>query len=199
MKKSIALGLFAVVIVLVILSAWLVNNQFNTYQTQITDLQSQNSELESQIGQLQNQTNSLENQNSQMMIQLGDLTKQLALERHLKIEIVSFLQEGYGIYGGTGTLGTYYFAVTVRNNDVVTVSGLALTVQGYFGLEKLGETYLPYEVNLLNVGEEQVVNGYVDLSHYTYKNFTYVAILKSADVVLDEFSVTLPNPGWQET
>jgi hypothetical protein len=199
MKKSIALGLFAVVIVLVILSAWLVNTQFNSYQKQITDLQSQNSELESQIGQLQNQTSSLENQNSKLAIQLDDLTKQLALERHLKIEIVSLIQEGFGIYGGTATLGTYPFAITVRNNDVLTVSGLSLIVQGYFGLQKLGETPLPYQVNLLNAGEEQVVSGYVELSINTYKNLTYVAVLKSGDVVLDEFNITLPNSGWQGT
>ena len=192
MKKSIALSVLAVVIGLLILSAWLantVNTQYISYQTQISDLQTQVSELESQIGQLQNQTGSLESNYSRLVIQLGDLTKQLAIERHLKVDIVSMSHDlGWSPIGGmTVSVGWY---VTVRNNDVVTLSGLDLIVKTYYGLTPVGLGF-PYKVDLLNAGEERVVRGDVLMPLNSFSsNLTYVATLIAADVVLDTF--TLP-------
>jgi len=192
MKKSIALSVLAVVIGLLILSAWLantVNTQYISYQTQISDLQTHVSELESQIGQLQNQTGSLESNYSRLVIQLGDLTKQLAIERHLKVDIVSMSHDlGWSPIGGmTVSVGWY---VTVRNNDVVTLSGLDLIVKTYYGLTPVGLGF-PYKVDLLNAGEERVVRGDVLMPLNSFSsNLTYVATLIAADVVLDTF--TLP-------
>ena len=189
MRKSVVLILSTLVIVLLIVSAWLLHTQFSSYQTQITDLQSQNSELESQIGLLQNQTSSFESQNSKLAIQLGDLTKQLALERHLKVDILSLsnLSGWYPIGGMTVSVGCL---VTVRNNDVVTLSGLEMSVMAYYGLKLVGEGF-PSKVDLLNAGEERVVSGGVLMPINSFSlNLTYVATLKSADVVLDTF--TLP-------
>jgi hypothetical protein len=189
MRKSVVLILSALVIVLLIVSAWLLHTQFSSYQTQIADLQSQNIELENQISQLQNQTSSLESQNSKLVIQLGDLTKQLALERHLKVDIVS-LSPGYGWSYLGGVHVVVGANVTVRNNDVVTVSGLELSLMTYYGLTPVGES-LPSRVDLLNAGEERVVGGTVIMPLDSFSlNLTYVATLKSADVVLDTF--TLP-------
>ena len=192
MDKRITLSILAVVIVLLILSAWLantVNTQYSSYQTQISDLQAHVSELESQIGQLQNQTGSLESNYSRLVIQLGDLTKQLAIERHLKVDIVSMSHDlGWSPIGGmTVSVGWY---VTVRNNDVVTLSGLDLIVKTYYGLTPVGLGF-PYKVDLLSAGEERVVRGDVLMPLNSFSsNLTYVATLIAADVVLDTF--TLP-------
>jgi cell division protein FtsB len=192
MKKSTALSVLAVVIVLLVFSAWLantVNTQYISYQTQITDLQSQVNELETQIGQLQNQTSSLESQNSKLMIQLGDLTKQLALERHLKVDIVSMSHDpGWYPYGGVTVMVGWN--VTVRNKDVVTLSGLEISVMTYYGLIPYGGgSPIAYKVDLLNAGEERVVSGIVLVPLDHPSNLTYVATLKSADRVLDTFTL----------
>jgi cell division protein FtsB len=191
MKKNIVLIILAATTILLIVSAWLANtvyNQFSSYQTQISELQTQARELVTQIGQLQNQTSSLESQNSKLVIQLGDLTKQLALERHLKVDIVSMSH-----YSGWSPIGGMAVAVsanvTVRNNDVVTLSGLELSVMTYYGLTPVGEGN-PSKVDLLNAGEERVVSGGVIMPMSSFStNLTYVATLKSADVVLDTFTL----------
>ena len=56
MKKSILLGVLAGAIVLLLVSAWLVNARFSNLEAQIAELKSQNSELENQNSALRNQT-----------------------------------------------------------------------------------------------------------------------------------------------
>jgi len=191
MKKSTALSVLGVAVVLLVFSAWLantVNTQYISYQKQITDLQRQVNELETQIGQPENQTSSLESQNSKLVIQLGDLTKQLALERYSHVDIVSMAPDfGWSpIVGMTVAVGA---EVTVRNNDVVTVSGLELSVMTYYGLKPVGECF-PSKVDLLNAGEERVVRGTVFMPLNSFSSdLTYVVTLKLADVVLDTFTL----------
>ncbi len=84
----------------------------------------------------------------------------------------------------------YEWEVTVRNNDVVTVSGLDLSVKAYSGLVEYGSAFnFPYDVGLLNAGEEKVVSGMVIMNIHALTNLTYVAALRAADVVLDTFTL----------
>jgi len=208
MKKGIVLGAFAGVFVLLIFSAWLLNAQFVNFQTrinslvnvvnnlqgqinalnrQIGELESQISSLESQNSMLQNQTDSLEISNNLLVNQLGNLTEQLALARPIQVEIVSLTHFGYSnvVLDYVG----FSVNVTMRNNDVVTVSGLTLTVDGYSGNERIGSTDYPSEINLLNPGEERLVRNQVAVRLSPLAmNMTYFATLKSGDVVLDKFT-----------
>jgi len=188
MNRKIALGAAVAAVALLTLSAWLVYAQFSSLQAQIADLQAQNIQLEGQLGEVQNQTGSLESQNSELVRQLGDLTKQLALERHLSVEIKSLWHRDYWSAFG-GLLVDYPFNVTVRNNDVITLSGVTLTVKTYSGIQEIGWTHSS-EIDLLLAGEERVVSGSAVVPITAPSNLTYVATLKAADVVLDEF--TLP-------
>ncbi|MEM2108372.1 MAG: hypothetical protein QXL10_03710, partial [Candidatus Bathyarchaeia archaeon] len=135
----------------------------------------------------QNQIAILEKQNSDIIKQMGDLTKQLALHRHLRIEIVSLWHSSvWSAYGGL--LVSYPFNVTVRNNDLITVSGLTLTVQAFSGLKD--ETQVPglRKIDLLQAGEERVVSGEVVVYISAPWNLTYVATLKAGDIVIDTFT-----------
>jgi len=186
MRKRVAVSAITVVIIALTVSAWLVNNQINNLQTQIAELQSKNNALESQINDLQNQISSLENQNSELIKQFGDLTKQLALERHLNVEIVSLWHRDYWSAFG-GLLVEYPFNVTIRNNDVMTVSGLNLNVRTFSGLKDESIYPSSIEINMLRSGEERVIQGGVVVSINAPSNLTYVATLKAGEVVLDEF------------
>ncbi len=188
MSKRITLLLASIVIIALAVTAWFVQAQFGGLQIQVSELEAENSDLQDQIMNLQNQTTALGSQNGKLVNQLGDLTKQLALERSLRIRILSVSPRAYwNSYGGL--LVSYPFNVTVRNNDVITVSGLTLTVNTFSGLQQIGWTSVS-DVNVLRAGEERVIQGeaVVPLNHPS--NLTYVATLNSGNVVLDEF--TLP-------
>jgi hypothetical protein len=177
------------VAVLLAVSGWLAYAQLSSLQVQIKDLQDQNSELESQISDLQKQTSILESQHDELVRQTGDLTKQLALERRLRVEIVDLWHRGHwSAYGGL--LVSYPFNVTIRNNDVITMSGLSLNVRTYSGLKDVTMVFNSIEINTLVAGEERVVQGHAVVSISAPINLTYVATLKAGEVILDEF--TLP-------
>jgi hypothetical protein len=189
MNKRLFSSIAAVLIIALIASGLLINNEFSSLQTEIKDLQIQSEELEKQKNDLQNQTNVLGQQNNDMIKQLGDLTKQLALERHLRIEIVSLWHnDNWFAYGGL--LVGYPFNATIRNNDIVTVSGLTLTVQTFSGLKDESQIYGLSKIDSLQAGEERVVSGEAVVYIGAPSNLTYVATLKAGDIVLDTFTLS---------
>ena len=203
MKKSVVIGAFVGIFVLLIVPAWLLNSyqrQIASLQAQVFNLQLQSSELikqlvelhnqtdslENQNRMLQNQTDSLESQNNLLVNQLGNLTEQLALQRPIKVDIMSLWHaESWSSFGGLNV--AYPFNVTIRNNDIVTVSGLILTVRTYSGNQSVGYGY-PLEIDLLGVREERIISSVAVVSLTEPRISTYVATLKSGDVVLDEFT-----------
>ena len=189
MNKILVSSLAVVLIIAFTVSGFLIYNEFSSLQTEINDLQIQNGELERQKSDLQNQTTVLEQQNSDIIKQMGDLTKQLALQRHLRVEIVS-LWHSYGWYAYGGLLVSYPFNVTVRNNDLITVSGLTLIVQTFSGLKDETQVLGLIKIDALQAGEERVVSGGVVVYIGAPSNLTYVATLKAGDVVID--TLTLP-------
>ena len=138
-KKALALGTITAAAVTIVIVAWFV--QFQLIQHQLTVLQIENSSLQVQNRDLHDKNRDLyfeskdvESQNDELVEQLGDLTKQLALKRAIHVEIVKLLHEDhwtdYGPYLGVPRARNV-FNVTVRNNDVATMSGLRLTVETF--------------------------------------------------------------------
>ena len=192
------------VIVLLIFSAWRLNAQFTGLQTQVTSLQTeiasleaQNNELRKQISKFENETDSFESQNDELVGYVGKFTEQLALARPIQVEIVSLVRASSGNSFG-GLLQGYSFNLTIRNNDVVTVSGIVLTLNVYFGDKLVG--YIPYinkclEIDLLIPGEERVISFVYVVSlefvgAWRAKPLTYVTTLESGEVILDQLTET---------
>jgi hypothetical protein len=189
MNKRLISSIAIVLIIALTASGFLIYNEFSSLQTEIKVLQIQNEELEKQKSDLQNQTNVLGQQNNDMIKQMGNLTKQLALQRQLRIDIVSlWISNRWFAYGGLWVANP--FNATIRNNDIVTVSGLTLTVQAFYGLKEESHTFRLNEVDFLEAGEEKVVSGEVVASLGGTGHLTYVATLKAGDAVIDTF--TLP-------
>jgi hypothetical protein len=189
MNKRLFSSITVVLIISLSASGFIIYNEFRSLQTEIKDLQNQSEELEKQKSDLQNQTSVLGQQNNDMIKQMGDLTKQLALERHLSVKIVSLWHRDYwGAYGGL--LVDYPFNVTIRNNDIVTVSGLTLTVQTFSGLKDETKMNGLIKIDSLQAGEERTVSGAVVVYIGAPSNLTYVATLKAGDVILDTFPLS---------
>jgi hypothetical protein len=189
MNKRLFSSITVVLIISLSASGFIIYNEFSSLQTEIKDLKIQSEELEKQKSDLQNQTSVLGQQNNDMMKQMGDLTKQLALERHIQIEITTFWHNDYWFAFG-GLLVDYPFNATIRNNDIVTVGGLSLTVQAFSGLKDETKIVGFAKIDLLHSGEEQVVSGEVVVYIGAPSNLTYVATLKAGDVILDTFTLS---------
>jgi len=119
-KKSVVLGVLAGVIVLLIVSAWLVNARFSNLEAQIAELKSQNSELENQNSSLLNQT-----------LQLKDRVKQV-LEHRDEVYDSAVQITFFNWFGGfnpyVGLTLMYPVNVTIHNDGDVDARGLSLAV-----------------------------------------------------------------------
>jgi hypothetical protein len=189
MNKRLFSSIVVILIIALTASGFLINNEFSNLQTEIKDLQIQSEELAKQKSALQNQTTVIDQQKQNLINQMGDLTKQLALERHLRVEIVSFWHNDYWFAYG-GLLVGYPFNASIQNNDVVPFSGLTLTVQAFDGLKD--ETKINGWVNIdsLQAGEERVVSGEVVVYIGASSNLTYLATLRAGDTILDIFMLS---------
>ena len=189
MKKSIVLSVFVVVIVLLILSAWLVNIQFNTYQTQIAELQAQNDELQSQNSDLQNQTISLKEQNKQLRDQIRQLQDQMDPNYSSPVKIVSFEWiGGYQLYSGLTQI--HLFNVTIHNVGSYGVSWLSLEtrlVDRYSGA-KIGLDHSIGVDFLLPGDRREIQTGALTWIETSLDNATCIVTLSSANMVLDEWT-----------
>jgi len=140
--------------------AFAVYSQFSI-QTQVNELKNKNIELQTQNDTLQIQLKDLQQQYREQQDRLSDLTYQLALERHLRVEITQgYCSRGWYAYGGVTV--SHPANVTVVNYDVAPLFGLTATFQfvdensgAQIGREGV------MEIERLDVGESQVVNGSV--------------------------------------
>ena len=113
MKKGIALGSVITLVVLLTVSIFLIH-QFNSFQTQITDLKAQISELKDQNGVLQNQTVALQNQTLQLQDRVKQLLEQLDELYNSPVQIISY--EWIGGFNPIGSLTLAYpVNVTLQN------------------------------------------------------------------------------------
>ena len=197
-KPALALSMIIIAVATLVIVAWFVQYQF--IQHQLTVLQNENSSLQAQNNDLQDKNRNLrfetkdsESQNDELVKQLGDLTKQLALERALRVEIVKLSHEDhwtdYGPYLGVQRARNV-FNVTVRNNDVATMSGLRLTVEMFSGGRSVGGVF-SWKIDLLRVGEEREITGETIVPNDFLSDLTFIATLRSGDVVLDELKLPL--------
>lgn len=196
MRKNIVMSAVVVAIVVLTVSAWLVNTQFNSLQAQIADLQAQNNELENQNSTMQAQIRDLELQSRERQDRLTDFTHELAKVQHLRVEITAFTWVG-GFNPIGGVTISHPVNVTVQNNDVIPVCGLTLTVRL---LDKnLGTpigTAGQSSIDRINAGESKVISGgalttlNIDGSS-SLNNAACVATLTVGSVVLDEWRYEL--------
>jgi hypothetical protein len=189
MNKRLISSIAVVLIIALTVSGFLLFNEFNNFQSEINELKIEIEELEKQKSDLENQTTVMDQQKQEMINQMGDLTKQLALERHLRVEIVSFWHNDYWFAYG-GLLVGYPFNASIQNNDVVPFSGLTLTVQAFYGLKDETKINGWIKIDLLQVGEERVVSGEVVVYIGAPSNLTYLATLKAGDTILDTFTLS---------
>ena len=193
MKKALALSAILVAIVALAAVAGFFQSQFTALQNQISNLRAENRDLQDQERRLLFQTGDFESQNDELVKQLGDLTKQLALERPLDVKIVAFSHEDqWSDYGPFFGVPRSYnrFNVTIWNNDVVALSGLMLTVETFSGDQGEGWVF-SNRTDMLRAGEAREIKGEAVVPTYALEDLSFVATLKSGDVVLDEFRMPL--------
>ena len=199
MKKK-PLAVILVTLVAVGVAVWLFETQLSVVQARADELEVLNRYFEGENHDLQDEKRSLlfeagdlEIRNGELLKQLGDLTEQLALERILNVEILSLSHEerwsDYGPFLGRSR-ARMVFNVTVRNDDVVALSGLELTVRTFSGSREVGwifhnrvDSLLPGEARNIRGESITPVDSMVDLS--------LLATLISGDVVVDELRVPL--------
>lgn len=185
MKRRI-LVIAPVTVVALLVAIIFVYSQIGKLQNQIGAIEAQNSEMQDQLSELQNQLSELQLQNLEQQDRLNDFTYELAKARHLKVEISAF-QWMDGFHPVGGLLIGHPVDITVRNNDVVPLSGLRLRVS--LSLENTGAE-LGYVggamIGRLNAGESRVIRGepWASLST-TLSDGVCVVTLAVGDIVLD--------------
>ncbi len=197
-KKLLAMVLALLVVVGV--AVWLVQNQLGVVQARADELATLNGFLEGENHDLQDakrtllfNASSLESQNEELLKQLGDLTGQLALERVLNVKIVSLVHDAvwsdYGSFLGRSR-ARMAFNVTVRNDDVVALGGLELTVRTFSGSREVGWIF-HNDVDSLMPGETRIIQGESITPADSMADLSLLATLKSSDVIVDELKVVL--------
>jgi hypothetical protein len=196
MKKRIIIGAACVAIIVLSVTALLVNSQLSSMQLQISQLQKQNSDLQNQVTDLQNKTSNYEKQNNARQEQLNSLTTEIAKQRplHVKILEVDF-QNGFFPLGGMTLINNVN--VTVQNNDVVPLSGLTIEIK-LFKQDKINQIGTPEETQtgIIEPGESLNVTAWVltgvgEANRTLGGNLTdavCVATLIVGDRVLDKFT-----------
>jgi len=193
-KTNIAL----IVIIFVVLSVFIF--YFFIQQQYIFTIQNSNDNLQNEVRNLQdknrefyNEIRTLKYHISELEEELCNLTKQLALERPLQVEINKFSPEDhwsdYGSLFGVSRARNIY-NVTIQNNDVLTISGLELIVKTFSGNNAVGLTFSK-DIDLLHAAEEREIEGESIIPIYNLKDLTYVVTLKLSDIVLDEYKLSL--------
>ena len=195
--KSKFLAFVAVTAVALLIGTLFVYLQISELQNEIADLQAENSALEVQINEIQDQLNETKNQldetQSQLREQLenlGDVAYELALERQLRLYITRF--EWVGDFNPmVGLAISYSVVVNVRNNDVVDVGGLTLSVRllRKGTLIEVGQSKeFSTQINNLKAGESRDVTGGIlaTLDSFSTDSAVCSVILSVRDIVLDE-------------
>ena len=200
--KSKFLAFVAVTAVALLIGTLFVYLQISELQNEIADLQAENSALEVQINEIQDQLNETKNQldetQSQLREQLenlGDTTYELALERQLRLYITKF--EWVGDFNPmVGLAISYSVVVNVRNNDVVGLGGLTLTVSllRKGTLIEVGQSRgFSAQINGLGAGESREVTGSIlaALDSFSVDTAVCSVLLSVRGIVLDEGTYNL--------
>jgi len=195
LNRKIVLSVFIIAIIALALASWIVHNQVSALQTQISELQARNSALEVQISEIQDHLNETQNQISEQQENLRDITYELALSRPLNVLITKFNWVGdFNPFGGMTM--SYPVKVTVRNNDVVDVSGLTLSVRLLIKGTLIGvkDSYgFPIQIDELKAGESQEISGGIlaTLGSFSTDSAVCAVRLSVRDIVLDEGTYNL--------
>ena len=199
-KKMLAIAVVTVVVLLVV--SLLVYSKISELQNQISELQEQNSNLKVQIIEIQDQLNETKNQLDETQSQfmelqdnLGYITYELALERQLHLYITKFKWVG-DFNPMVGLAISYSVVVNVRNNDVVDVGGLTLTVRllRKGTLIEVGQSRgFSTQINNLGAGESQEVTGGIlaALDSFSVDTAVCSILLSVRGIVLDEGTYNL--------
>jgi regulator of replication initiation timing len=186
--KTVAAALTAIIVILSVTSIALYS-QFSGLQTRVSQLETQNAELQNQNSTLQEQLKDLQQQFKEQQDRASDLTYQLALERHLRVEITqAHCSKGWYAYGGVTV--SHPANVTVVNNDVVSLFGLTATFQL---VDKNSGTQIGHEgvmeIERLDVGKSQVVNGSVLVElNVNVDNAVCKITISKGSIILDEWT-----------
>jgi cell division protein FtsB len=199
-RKASAIVLIAIVALSV--TTWIIYYQISELQNQIGKLQAQNSELQdqnkalqAQVSEIQDQLDESQNQSNTRQDYLRDITYELALERPLRVLITKFKWVGdFNPIGGL-TIG-YSVKVTVQNTDVISVSGLTLTVRL---LNKGTIIEVKYSrgfstgIDQLKAGESREISGQIlaTLDSFSTDSAVCAVRLTVRDIVLDEGTYNL--------
>ena len=197
-RRALALGLIVITFLGMAAAMWVVQ-----CQSQITrenkELQVLNNYFEGENRDLQDEkrsllldTNDLKVQNYELLKQLGDLTEQLALQRALRVKIVALSHEerwsDYGPFLGRPR-ARMVFNITVQNDDVVAL-GLQLTVKTFSGYKEVGWIF-HNRVDSILAGEVRNIEGESITPIDSMVDLSFVATLKSGDVVVDELRLSV--------
>ncbi len=192
-KKILALSAFNVAVVILIIVLF-VQFQFSLIKEN-NDLKAENyilQDLADERRVFYYEKIDLESQNDELIEHLGNLTKQLALARPLRVEIVSFSHEdqwGYGTFLGVER-ASLKFNVTIRNNDSVALSGIELSADIYSGFRPVGWGS-GKRFDLLLAGGEQTFGWSLTMSFgEPTADLSLLVTLKSGDVILDELRLS---------
>jgi chaperonin cofactor prefoldin len=182
MNKKIAASAVIILIVIVSIATWLVNNQ-------ISGLQSQNSDLQEQIDELQDQINSLKDQNSELQSQLNEL-ENINAAHDVKITAFAWVG-GYSSLGQVNLFQSY--RVTIKNMGNNNVSGLTLYVELLsVGTDRTIGDYTS-QIDFIHAGEIVEIGGLVSVGRIGSYAHTAVGVitLTVGDVLLDRWTRNL--------
>ena len=183
-----ALAIFLIAVIALSVATWFVNNQICDLQNKVDVLQAQNSELQDQNSDLEEQIGELQLQNREKQDRLNDFTNELAKVRHLRVEITDYSREGDGPIGGLAFISNIY--VIIKNNDVIPVSGLTISVAlvNKDNGVQIGDTGV-ITMGRLNAGESANVTVPVMYSISSLSLISTaecVIVLKAGNIILDQ-------------
>jgi phage-related minor tail protein len=200
--KDKVIAVATVMIVTLFVASLFVYTKFSELQNQVSELQEQNSNLEAQISETQNQLNETQNQLNETQSKLReqqdnlkDITYELTLKRQLDLFISNFTWVG-DFNPMVGLTISYSVVVDVRNNDVVDVSGLTLTVRllRKGTLIEVGQSKgFSSQINDLKTMETRKVIGGIlaTLDSFSADTAVCSVILSVRGIVLDEGTYNL--------
>lgn len=185
MNKQIIGAVAVVILIVAAISVW----QITSLQTQIANSQAQNNDLKSQNGELQNQTTWLQDQNKELQDQISKLEQPGGNYNH-PVKIIAF--EWLGGWFPMGGVTLYNpVNVTIRNDEIVTVSGLSMDVKlidKYSG-NQIGTSGGTNQIDPLQPGEVRTVGvGAYTSVGTSLDNAACVVSLKSGSTLLDEWT-----------
>jgi hypothetical protein len=154
-SKALAVVLTAIIVIFSVTSI-VMCNEVSGLQARVRQLEIQNAELQTQNSTLQTQIGDLQAQTQE---NLSRFTYQLALERHLNVEITqAYWNKGWYPLGGVAV--SHPVNATIHNSDVVPLCNLTATIRfvDKDSGAQIGQQGT-FKIDRVNAGESIVVNG----------------------------------------